>query len=40
MRGRMDNRRSYAPPLQLGDVMTAEAVAQVLASRDAVYSML
>jgi NADPH-dependent curcumin reductase CurA len=40
MRGRMDDRSSYAPPLQFGDVMTAEAVAQVLASRDAVYSML
>jgi NADPH-dependent curcumin reductase CurA len=32
MRGRMDDRKSYAKPLQLGDVMTGESVARVLAS--------
>ena len=32
MRGRMDDRKSYATPLQLGDVMTGEAVARVLVS--------
>jgi NADPH-dependent curcumin reductase CurA len=30
MRGRMDDRKSYAKPLQLGDVMTGESVAEVL----------
>ena len=33
MRGRMDDRRSYAQPRQLGDVMTGESVARVLASK-------
>ena len=32
MRGRMDDRKSYAKPLQLGDVMTGETVARVIAS--------
>lgn len=32
MRGRMDDRESYAKPLQVGDVMTGEAVAQVISS--------
>jgi hypothetical protein len=30
MRGRMDDRKSYAKPLQIGDVMVAEAVAHVI----------
>jgi NADPH-dependent curcumin reductase len=30
MRGRMDDRKSYATPLRLGEVMTGETVAQVL----------
>jgi NADPH-dependent curcumin reductase len=38
MRGRMDDRRSYAKPLQIGDVMTAEAVAQVLISNHPGYA--
>jgi NADPH-dependent curcumin reductase CurA len=33
MRGRMDDRKSYAPPLAVGDVMAGESVAQVIASR-------
>jgi len=37
MRGRMDDRRSYAKPLQLGDVMTGETVAQVLTSNHPAY---
>jgi NADPH-dependent curcumin reductase CurA len=37
MRGRMDDRKSYATPLRLGDVMTGEAVARVLASNHAGY---
>jgi NADPH-dependent curcumin reductase len=32
MRGRMDDRKSYATPVRLGDVMGGEAVARVLAS--------
>ena len=38
MRGRMDNRESYAKPLQLGDVMTGESVARVLASKHPDYA--
>src|SRR5208282_259835 len=37
MRGRMDDRKSYVTPLQVGDVMTGEAVAQVLASNHPDY---
>jgi hypothetical protein len=33
MRGRMSAARSYAPPAEIGSVMTGEVVAQVLASR-------
>ena len=32
MRGRMNDGKSYATPLQIGDVMTGETVAQVLVS--------
>lgn len=32
MRGRMDDKKSYAPPLQIGDVMTGESVAEVIHS--------
>src|SRR5271156_2358407 len=32
MRGRMDDRKSYAAPLQIGDVMTGESVAEVVLS--------
>lgn len=32
MRGRMDDVKSYAPPLQIGDVMTGESVAMVILS--------
>jgi NADPH-dependent curcumin reductase len=38
MRGRMDDRKSYAKPLQLGDVMTGESVARVLASNHPHYA--
>ena len=38
MRGRMDDRKSYAKPLQIGDVMTGESVAQVLASNHPNYA--
>jgi hypothetical protein len=38
MRGRMDDRKSYAKPLQIGDVMTGESVAQVLASNHPDYA--
>jgi NADPH-dependent curcumin reductase len=38
MRGRMDDRKSYATPLQLGDVMTGEAVARVLTSNHPGYA--
>jgi len=38
MRGRMDDRKSYATPLRLGDVMGGEAVARVLASNHSDYA--
>jgi NADPH-dependent curcumin reductase len=38
MRGRMDDRKSYAKPLQLGDVMVGETVAKVIASKHPRYS--
>ena len=38
MRGRMDDRKSYAKPLQVGDVMVGEAVARVIASHHPDYS--
>jgi NADPH-dependent curcumin reductase CurA len=34
MRGRMDERKSYAKPVALGDVMEGESVARVIASRN------
>src|SRR5262245_24658598 len=37
MRGRMDDRKSYAKPLQLGEVMTGETVAQVRTSNHSGY---
>ena len=33
MRGRMDDRTSYAPSMQLGEAMTGETVGEVVASR-------
>jgi NADPH-dependent curcumin reductase CurA len=38
MRGRMDDRKSYAKPVQLGEVMTGETVAQVLTSNHPAYA--
>src|SRR5271156_395031 len=38
MRGRMDDRASYAPPTLLGDVMPGESVATVVASHHPAYS--
>jgi NADPH-dependent curcumin reductase CurA len=38
MRGRMDDRKSYAKPLRLGDVMTGESVARVLSSNHPAYA--
>ena len=38
MRGRMDDRKSYAKPLQLGDVMVGETVAKVIASKHPRYT--
>ncbi|KAK4124450.1 NAD(P)-binding protein [Parathielavia appendiculata] len=35
MRGWLDDRRSYVPPVQIGEVMRAGAIARVLASRSA-----
>ena len=37
MRGRMDYRKSYAKPVGLGEVMTAESVCEVIASDQAGY---
>src|SRR6267378_1765872 len=38
MRRRMDDRKSYATPLQLGDAMAGEAMAKVLASNHPDYA--
>jgi NADPH-dependent curcumin reductase CurA len=38
MRGRMDDRKSYAQPVPLGGVMGGESVAKVIASRHPRYS--
>src|SRR6202158_5307248 len=38
MRGRMDDRKSYATPVPLGGVMGGESVATVIASRHPGYS--
>ena len=38
MRGRMEDRKSYAPPTPLGGVMPGESVATVVASRHSAYS--
>ena len=38
MRGRMDDRKSYAPPTPLGEVMPGESVATVIASHHPGYS--
>jgi len=32
MRGRMDDRKSYSPPVQIGEVMTGESIAEVVLS--------
>ena len=37
MRGRMDDRKSYAKPVGLGEVMTGESVCEVIASDQAGY---
>src|SRR5215813_15554146 len=38
MRGRMDERKSYAQPVPLGGVMEGESVATVIASKNPAYS--
>ena len=38
MRGRMDDRKSYAKPVGIGEVMTGEAVCEVMASDRAGYA--
>jgi NADPH-dependent curcumin reductase len=38
MRGRMDDRKSYAKPVALGEVMTGESVCEVIASDQAGYA--
>ena len=38
MRGRMDDRKSYAKPVGLGEVMTGESVCKVIASDQARYA--
>src|SRR5437879_9500050 len=37
MRGRMNDGKSYATPLQIGEVMTGETVAHVLVSNNSAY---
>ncbi len=38
MRGRMNDRKSYVPPFQIGEVLQAGAVGQVVASNHAAYA--
>src|SRR6266478_1324086 len=38
MRGRMDDRKSYAKPVGLGEVMTGESVCEVIASDQVGYA--
>ncbi len=38
MRGRLWDRPSYAPPVQIGDVMTGETVGEVVASKHAGFA--
>jgi len=38
MRGRMNDRKSYVPPFQIGEVLQAGAVGQVVASNNAGYA--
>jgi NADPH-dependent curcumin reductase CurA len=38
MRGRMDDRKSYAKPVGVGDVMAGESVCEVIASNQASYA--
>src|ERR1700745_613624 len=38
MRGRMDDRKSYAQPVSVGEVMTGESVCEVMASDQADYA--
>src|SRR6266478_9424139 len=38
MRGRMDDRKSYAKPVGLGEVMTGESVCEVIGSDQAGYA--
>src|SRR5262249_56512044 len=38
MRGRMDDRKSYAKPVGLGEVMTGESVCEVIASDQPGYA--
>src|SRR6201989_1528563 len=38
MRGRMDDRKSYAKPVGLGEVMTGESVCEVIASEQPGYT--
>ncbi len=38
MRGRLSTRKSYAPSVQIGEVMTGETVGEVIASADPAFS--
>lgn len=38
MRGRMNDRKSYVPPFQIGEVLQAGAVGQVVSSNNAAYA--
>ena len=38
MRGRLSDRKSYAPPVQIGEVMTGESIGEVVASSDPDFS--
>jgi NADPH-dependent curcumin reductase CurA len=38
MRGRLSDRPSYAPPVQIGEVMTGESIGEVIASSDSAFA--
>jgi hypothetical protein len=38
MRGRISDRKSYAPPVQIGEIMTGETVGEVISSGDPRFS--
>ena len=38
MRGRMNEGKSYAPPVQIGEIMTGETVGEVIESKSKIFN--